>query len=119
MVTTDIKSLFVQARESVYLDTAAEGLPLARCGEALLEYFVDKSRGTPGRSRLHERERAALSAAARLLGAEPANVALLASASDALNVFAESLDWKRGDEVVTTDLEFPSGVLTWLRLRDR
>jgi selenocysteine lyase/cysteine desulfurase len=119
MVTTDIKSLFVQARESVYLDTAAEGLPLARCGEALLEYFVDKSRGTPGRSRLHERERAALSAAARLLGTEPANVALLASASGGLNVFADSLDWKRGDEVVTTDLEFPSGVLTWLRLRDR
>ncbi len=118
-MTTDIKSQFVGARESVYLDTAAEGLPQAGCREALLAYFEDKSQGTPGRVRLHAKEQAARCATARLLDADPENVALLASASDALNAFANSIEWKRGDEVVTTDLEFPSGVLTWLRLRER
>jgi len=111
--------MFDRAREVAYLDTAAEGLPLASCREALASYFEDKSRGSPGRRRLHERESAALDAAARLLGTEPENVALLASASDALNVFANSIEWNRGDEVLISDLEFPSGVLAWLRLRER
>jgi len=118
-VTTEIKSLFGRARDSAYLDTAAEGLPLERCRDALVRYFDDKSNGSPGRVRMHEEEHAARDAAARLLGTKLDNVVLLGSASEALNAFANSIAWKPGDEVVVTDLEFPSGVLTWLRLRER
>ncbi len=118
-MTSAYKSMFPRACAATYLDTAAEGLPFPGCREALLTYFDDKSRGTPGRERFHEEEHAAIASAARLLGTEAANVALLASASDALNVFANSIEWRRGDEVVVSDLEFPSGVLAWLRLRER
>ena len=111
--------MFGRARESTYLDTAAEGLPLARCRDALAAYYEAKSQGTPGRRLLHEQEHAALSAAARLLGTDADNVALVGSASDGLNAFTNSIDWNPGDEVVVTDIEFPSGVLTWLRLRER
>ena len=118
-MTTEIKSLFVRARDSAYLDTAAEGLPLEQCRDALVRYFEDKSKGSPGRVRMHEEEHGARDAAARLLGTELDNVVLLGSASEALNAFANSIAWKPGDEVVVTDLEFPSGVLTWLRLREK
>jgi cysteine desulfurase/selenocysteine lyase len=116
---SDYKSVFPRASEVTYLDTAAEGLPFQACREALIAYFEDKAMGSPGRSKLHAEERAALNGVARLLGVQAADVALVSSASDALNIFANSIDWRAGDEVLVCDLEFPSGVLAWLRLRER
>jgi cysteine desulfurase/selenocysteine lyase len=113
------KSMFRRSREVTYLDTAAEGLPLEACRDALLAYFQDKATGTPGRRKLHEEECAALGGVARLMGVHTDDVALLSSASDALNAFANCIDWRTDDEVLICDLEFPSGVLAWLRLRQR
>ena len=111
--------MFPRAGELAYLDTAAEGLPPAACRDALLAYSEDKALGTPGRTRFYEQESAALAGLARMLNVSAGDVALLSSASDALNVFANSIDWHPGDEVLVSDLEYPSGVLVWLRLRDR
>ncbi len=113
------KSMFPRSCEVTYLDTEAEGLPVAGCREALLAYFNDKATGTPGRRKLHEEECKARNGVARLLGVHTNDVALLSSASDALNAFANCIDWHAGDEVLVCDLEFPSGVLAWLRLRER
>jgi len=113
------KAIFPRARRDAYLDTAAEGLPLPDCAKALAAYFNDKSEGTPGRRALHLEETAAYRAVARLLGAAASDVALVSSTSEALNTLANSIDWRPGDEVVTSELEFPSGVLAWLRLRTR
>lgn len=102
-----------------YLDTAAEGLPYEGCAEAAATYFRHKSMGTPGRPYLHETEYATRHLLARLLGSAAEDVAVVSSASEGLNLLAGSLDWRAGDEVVLTDLEFPSNVLPWLRLRER
>ncbi|HLI35604.1 MAG TPA: aminotransferase class V-fold PLP-dependent enzyme [Terriglobia bacterium] len=111
------KHLFPRAREVAYLDTAAEGLPLPAIEQSFSKYYRAKARGTPGREELHAVEAEALRLVARLLGTEPANVAFLASASDALSLLALSIDWKPGDQVIISDLEFPSNVLPWLRLK--
>lgn len=113
------KKLFPGARQAAYLDTAAEGLPLSEGGAALAAYFQDKSLGSHGRRRFHPEEELAQSAAARLLGTDPENVALVSSASEGLNILANSIHWNPGDEVLISDLEFPSGVLSWLRLKHR
>ena len=113
------RTMFPQAHHVAYLDTAAEGLPLADGEAALAAYFADKSVGVPGRRHFHGEEERARSVLGRLLGTDPENVALLSCASDGLSVLANSIDWKAGDEVVISDLEFPSGVLAWLRLRER
>ena len=111
--------MFPRAAEVAYLDSAAEGLPLPSGEEALQLYFTLKSKGSPGRKQLHEEERAACRALARLLNGREEDIALVASVSDALNIFANSLEWRDGDEVVVSDMEFPSGVLAWLRLERR
>jgi cysteine desulfurase / selenocysteine lyase len=111
------KELFPTARTCAYLDTAAEGLPPATVEAALQEYWREKSRGTPGRRRHYEMQAEAEKAVAELLGATPEDVVLLSNASDALNLLACSIDWREGDEVLVSDLEFPSNVLVWLRLR--
>lgn len=100
-----------------YLDTAAEGLPPAPVAAALAEYQHEKSRGTPGRRRHYEVQAEAERALAALIGAQPDDVVLLSNTSDALNLLAHSIDWRDGDEVLVGDLEFPSNVLVWLRLR--
>lgn len=58
-------------------------------------------------------------AAASLLGTSERNVGLVGNATDALNLLSNSIRWKPGDEVLITDLEFPSNVVCWLRLRDQ
>jgi cysteine desulfurase / selenocysteine lyase len=113
-----LKAQFHTARNLTYLDTAAEGLPLDKSSEALLSYFRDKTSGTPGRDRMFATEKEAVAAAARLVGDFPENMALIGNATDGLNVLGNSIDWKPGDEVLITDLEFSSNVVAWLRLRD-
>jgi len=54
--------------------------------------------------------------AAKLIGAEVDEVALLSSTTEALCAVAWSLDFQRGDNVVTTDMEFPAVVYPWMRI---
>jgi selenocysteine lyase/cysteine desulfurase len=111
------KDLFPTAQQVTYLDTAAEGLPLPQCEGAFSQYCRAKARGTPGRQELHAVEAETLGLVARLLGTDAANVAFVGCASDALNLLALSLDWTPTDQVIISDLEFPSNVLPWLRLK--
>jgi selenocysteine lyase/cysteine desulfurase len=113
------KALFDSGRWLAYLDTAAEGLPLRDSGKALSEYFEDKSSGSPGRTRMFQAEKETLHLAAILLGTSAKNVAFAGNATDALNLLGSSIRWKSGDEVLITDLEFPSNVVCWLRLREQ
>ena len=112
------KQFFPLADGVSYLDTAAEGIPPLTSEQALAMYWHEKSRGTPGRKRLFEAQKETEEAAARLLGTSPDNVVLLANASEALNLFASSIRWQPGDEVLISDLEFPSNVVVWLRWKE-
>ena len=49
------------------------------------------------------------------LGADPGEIALTESTTDAISALAASIDWQPGDVVVRTDLEHPAGVLPWQR----
>ena len=111
------KAMFPRACETCYLDTGAEGLPAPHTEEALLEYCRAKASGTPGRRHLYAVAEETRELAARLLGAPPSSVAFMSHTSAALNILSSSLDWQAGDEVVISDLEFPSNVLPWLRLK--
>ena len=91
-----MKDLFPLTREVSYLDTAAEGLPPLSSETALIAYWCEKSRGTPGRARLFETQRETEQAAAKLVDTSAENVVLLANSSEALNLLANSIDWKVG-----------------------
>jgi selenocysteine lyase/cysteine desulfurase len=57
--------------------------------------------------------------AARLLNAQPAEIALVHSTSEGLGLVAEGYPWREGDNVVTLDNEFPSNQYPWLNLASR
>ena len=56
---------------------------------------------------------------ARLIGAQPDEVALTTSATEGIGIVARGLEFRPGDEVVVASTNFPSNLLTWLHLRRR
>jgi len=58
-------------------------------------------------------------AAARLINAGPDEIAILKNTSEGLSFVAEGFRWQRGDNAITTDLEFPSNFAPWKNLGRR
>src|SRR5207244_8743111 len=61
----------------------------------------------------------ARAAAARLVNAEPAEIALATNTSHGLNLAARALPLKRGDVVLVSDREFPANVYPWMLLQNQ
>jgi selenocysteine lyase/cysteine desulfurase len=58
----------------------------------------------------------ARAACARLIGAEPAEIALMVNTSYGLNLAARALPFEAGDIVITSDREYPSNIYPWMEL---
>ena len=58
-------------------------------------------------------------AAARLIGADRSEIALMKNTSEGICTVAMGLDWKAGDRVVAFYEEFPSNYYPWKRLEDK
>jgi len=104
-----------------HLYTAAECPMLGTAEAALLEYARQKSRGEAGRARHADVVATCKSSVATLLGggARAEDIAFVSSSSDGINQVCSALGLGPGDNVVVNNLEFPSVLLPWLRLRDR
>lgn len=111
------KNDFLQPEAETYLDTGAEGLLLKHAHDGLLAYAHCKAHGSSGRPDLYEAASQCKQTLARFLGVDDTNIALVSSASEAINSFVHSMQLNPGDEVIITDLEFPSNVLPWLQLQ--
>ena len=56
---------------------------------------------------------------ATLLGAEPAEIALVRNTTEGINLVAEGFPWREGDNLVTLADEFPSNQYPWMNLASR
>jgi cysteine desulfurase / selenocysteine lyase len=111
------KQDFVTTGGTTYLNTGSEGLLLKASCDALQSYCACKREGSAGRAASTSIERQCRAGVATLMGVPCEAVGFTSSASEGLNLLANSLDWKAGDEVLLTDLEHPTNILPWLRLR--
>ena len=57
--------------------------------------------------------------AAAFVNASPEEIAFTLNTSEGINMVAHMLPWKKGDTIVTTDLEFPSNSLPWYNLQKK
>lgn len=57
--------------------------------------------------------------ASRLLEATPDEIAFIPSTSAGLSLIAIGLDWKKGDNVIIADGDFPANIYPWLNLQRR
>jgi len=53
---------------------------------------------------------------ARMIGADPSEIALMVNTSYGLNLAARALPFSAGDVVITSDREYPSNVYPWMEL---
>lgn len=116
----EVRALFPGAGERVYLDTSARGL-VPDPVRAAIERHVRMRQYEGGDKDVLwagvERTRAAF---ARLIGAEPDEIAFTKNVSEGLNLFAASLPWEAGDNVVVCpELEHPNNIYLWFNLRAR
>jgi isopenicillin-N epimerase len=56
---------------------------------------------------------------ARAFGCDPEEIAITRNASEALEIVQLGLDLKRGDEVITTNQDYPRMISTWEQREDR
>jgi len=109
----DVRRLFPGAARRAYLDAAAISITSTRAAEAITR-FLDRVGWDPSGAHHGEDAAHARREAARLIGARPEQIALSPSTSLALNVAADAVPLRQGENIVTCDLEFMSVVVPWL-----
>jgi len=120
MDKSSLRELFPVTKNLVYFNHAALG-PLSTRAYEAMENFVRDQRDFGA---LHWKDWYAeyvhlRASAAKLIGAEPGEIAILKNTSEGLSFVAEGFRWQAGDNVVTTDLEFPSNSTPWRKLDRR
>jgi len=116
----DYRREFADFSPTVYLDCAYQGpFPLstvARIQQAIELKCHPERLEAPEYFNLPERVRACL---ARLIGAEPLEIAITNSATQGIGIVATGLGLKADDEVVISTRNFPANLFTWMHLRRR
>lgn len=104
----------------IYLNHAAVG-PLSKAASDAMERHTRNQRdfgALEWREWYAEHTRLRKSAA-RLIGSAPEEISILKNTSEGLAFVAEGLSWSAGDNVITTDMEFPSNFTPWVHLERR
>jgi len=110
---------FVGLQDLAHLCTGGEA-PWLKAQEAVYGEFTRlKSGGYPGRQQIYEQGERCREKMGKLWSVPSARVAFMPSAAEGMAWLARGLDWREGDNVVTTNLEFPSVAYAWRDLRAR
>jgi cysteine desulfurase/selenocysteine lyase len=124
MIPAEIRADFPVLSEVIYLDSAATSLSPEPVLAAMLEfervYRANTGRGVHRLAQIATQKFwDARQKAKRFIGAESGELIFTRNTTEAINMVALGLPWKKGDRVVTTLLEHHSNLLPWMRARDR
>lgn len=114
----EIRARFPGATDQVYLNVAVRGLIPDVVMEVAARHLDERLRGTGDKADSVASVEAARAALAGLIGAASDEVAITKNVSEGLNLFASSLPWEPGDNVVLCpDLEHPNNIFLWYNLK--
>lgn len=120
MDITSVRQEFPAVENLIHLNHAGVSPMSRRCAEAVKAHTDDVlhngTRHSAQWRRGVERSRQRL---ARLMGANPAEIAFTKNTTHGIIIAANSIPWRDGDNVIITDLEFPANVYPWLSLEWR
>jgi len=112
-----LREQFPITRRWVFLNHAGVcplSLPVA---QAMREYLDDSLRNGPRWSEhWYQRLEQGRRTFARLVGADPAEIAYVKNTTQGVLIAASSIPWQRGDNCLIFDQEFPANVYPWLAL---
>ncbi|GBD39385.1 Cysteine desulfurase SufS [bacterium HR37] len=109
---------FPITKRFVYLDHAGVA-PISRRVESVLMRFIGEAleeamfKYGVWMSRVDEiRKKCAM-----LIASEPEEIAFVKNTSHGLSIVAEGIEWRRGDNLILYEKEFPSNIYPWINLR--
>lgn len=112
-------SRFVGIDDIAHLCTGGEG-PWLRAQTEVYERFCRlKSGGYDGRTEIYAEGERCRQKMGVLWGVASDRIAFMPSAAEGMSWLARGVDWRPGDNVVTTNLEFPSVAYAWRNLREQ
>lgn len=119
-MNAEIRARFPGAQQQVYLNIGANGLVPTTTRDAVQAYLDQAVLGTLDKD-LHRRQidetRASFAA---MIGADADEIGITKNVSEGLNLFAASLEWSAGDNVVVCpELEHPNNIYLWYNLERR
>ena len=120
MSSAAFRELFPVTRNLIYFNHAALGPLSVRAAEAMQRFVSDqRDYGALHWKKWYAEDARFRESAARLIGAEAEEIAILKNTSEGLSFVAQGLRWNEGDNVITTALEFASNWTPWKRLETR
>ena len=111
--------MFVGLTGVTHLCTGGEAPWLKAQEQVYADFARLKSAGYAGRSEIYARGETCRGKVGQLWGVAAKRIAFMPSAAEGMNWLARGLDWREGDNVITTELEFPSVAYAWKDLRQR
>lgn len=116
----DARALFPGAERSTYMDVGVRGLLSSHVRAAVEEHLDAHMSGDWDKGEMLASVERAREGLARLVNADPDEIAITKNASEGLNAIAASLPWRPGDNIVfCPELEHPNNVYPWLNLKTR
>lgn len=110
----EVRDEFPILKYKTYMNSAAHGPALKRVWDAVQEYWSFRMNED-----LDIKEPDAKRNAAKLIHASEEEICWCARVTQGFNMVASMLDVKPGENIVVTDLGYPSNVYVWLPLRER
>ena len=120
----DIRPDFPLLEESIYLDAASTTPTPKPVVEAMCDYFYNYNVNT-GRGAYKLAVKAtnefekARSRIAKFINAKPQEIFFTKNTTEAVNLVARGLPFKKGDSIVLPNIEHHSNFLPWLRLKEK
>lgn len=105
----------------VYLNSAAASVPPQPVIETMVAYLQKTASVGPYlpafRREVYAQVEEIRRRAADFIGAQSEEIAFVKNGTEGINVIANGIQWKEGDEVILADLEFHSNYVPWMRLQ--
>ncbi len=105
-------------RQYNFLDHAAVGPLSGPAAEAMRRFVDEAQQHAYARGGLYPEAQRVRQLAGKLLHCHPEEVTFVKNTSEGLSFVANGLQFSRGDNVVTTGVEFPANIYPWMNLRD-
>ncbi len=109
----------------VYLDNAASSLTPEPVIQEMLEFYhnyranVERGIHRLSQKASEEYEKAHAKVADFINAESETEIILTRNATEAINLVANGLNWKKGDKIITSLIEHHSNFIVWLRLKKR
>ena len=115
-----VRALFPGAEQQVYLNIAANGLVSSVVRDVVSAHMDELVNGTADKDLLREQIDETRASFAAMIGADADEIAITKNVSEGLNLFAASLQWNAGDNVVVCpEVEHPNNIYLWYNLERR